>query len=121
MNFLQRFFKARAHRQDEVWQGPIAEQVSVLLIRLLPPHWNSALLILEAPEEGGGGGGGGAAHAVASPEAHRDAVVPDADLLRATRQFEIGCKERGWLWKKAYFKVDRAGENWNFDLSYLYD
>ena len=70
------------------WHQPIMERVFVELIKLLPKHWNEAVLTLTAPVTGIGHG---VAHSVTSPEGHTDPVFPTTAELPKRARASLRC------------------------------
>src|SRR5688500_1269489 len=105
--------KARA-----TWHEPIVQQILLELMKLLPPHWNEAELTLTAPIQGIGQG---VAHAVTSLEGHTDPVFPSSsELLFATRELELGSKQRDMRWKRVVIRIKRQGEAWGAVADFEY-
>jgi hypothetical protein len=101
----------------QAWQKPILQGIWTELIKLLPPHWNAATLILGAPPHGLGSG---VTHTITSPEDRVDVVLPSMMLFQFTRQLELGCKERNWLWKRVLISVTKKNGKWSVGLNYEY-
>ena len=105
-------------RQREKWHEPIVEKILLELIKLLPPHWNEADLTLTAPIQGIGQG---VAHSVMSPEGHADPVFPSSsELLFATRELELGSKQRDMRWKRVVIRMKKAGDGWGAVADFHY-
>lgn len=105
-------------KQREKWHEPIIEQILLELIKLLPSHWNEAELTLTAPIQGIGQG---VAHAVTSPEGHTDPVFPSSsELLFATRELELGSKQRDMRWKRVVIRIKKAGDAWQSVADFEY-
>jgi hypothetical protein len=102
----------------ENWHEPVVQKILLELIKLLPPHWNEAELTLTAPIQGIGQG---VAHAVTSPEGHTDPVFPSSsELLFATRELELGSKQRDMRWKRVIIRIKKGGEGWQSVIDFEY-
>ena len=101
----------------QAWQTPILQGIWVELIKLLPPQCNAATLVLSAPPHGLGSG---VTHTITSPENRTDVITPSTTLFGYTRQLELGCVERNWLWKRVLISLTKQKGNWSADLKYEY-
>lgn len=122
IGLLQRIFGRREAVKDEQWQVPIVQEICIAMIRQIPEHWNSAVLVLEPTEKGIGTG---LSHSAVTPQASKDFalrdgefVTPDMAVMAATRQLELGWVERKGTFKRAIISAIRDGEDWDIKSEY---
>jgi hypothetical protein len=115
MGLFDKLFGKREDNSDPERQTPVVQEICITLIRIIPPHWNSAALTLDAPEHGLGKG---LSHSISSPEGHKDVVMPTMEVFAATRKLELGWVERKSKFKKAIISAQRVGEDWTIKSEY---
>lgn len=126
MSLFNRIFGKPRDVVDEQWQVPVVQEICSAMIQQIPEHWHRASIVLEVPEHGIGRG---LAHSAITPEPaldmalrSTDFVTPDAAVMAATRQLELG-----WVARKATFKrviitaIEDAAGNWDIRSDYEHD
>jgi hypothetical protein len=115
MGFLDKLLGKRQNNSQPEWQAPVVQEICIMLIRIIPPHWTAVVLALDVPEHGIGKG---LTHSIRSPEGHKDVVMPTMEVFAATRKLELGWVERKSTFKRAIITAERNGEDWNIKSDY---
>jgi hypothetical protein len=125
MGFLQNLFGRRRDKLTAQWQTAAIQEICIEMIRQIPGDWESATLVLEVTERGLGGG---LAHSAITQKRGDDFklqdtefVTPNAEVMAATRKFELGWVEQKGTFKKAIITAQRDGENWEIRSDYEHD
>ena len=127
MGFLDRLFGKpnRKDVNDPEWQVPAVQAICIAMIRQIPEEWDSAYLVLEPGESGFGNGLAHSAISRKRPDgmALQDGsfVTPNADVMEATRAFELGWVQRKCVFRKAIISASREGEDWEVKSEYEHD
>ena len=105
-----------SHSQQDL--DRFAQAIGIALINILPRDWRSALLTLKTTDKGLGGG---LAHNIRSGEGRTEIIMPDDELLLATRRLELYCRDHKIDFAETAIKVWAVGDDWEVDLKFHYD
>lgn len=126
MGFFQRLFgRRRSTPPDPQWQVPVVNEIIVAMIRLVPEEWESVYLVLEVTDKGIGSG---LAHSAITRKLSKDSalrdgdfVMPDMDVMAATRKLELGWVERQSSFKRAIISAVRDEAGWAIRSEYEHE
>jgi len=127
VSLLQRIFgKQKQSAVDKQWEVSTVQEIGIAMIRQMPEHWDSAVLVLEPTEKGLGTG---LSHSAITPQrAGKDFtlqngafITPGMEVMAATRKLELGWLERKGTFKRAIISAARDGEDWIVKSEYEYD
>lgn len=119
MSFWKRLFGL----PESPWELPFIQDICIVMIRMIPSHWDSVALVLEVTPNGIGSG---LAHSAITPTPVKDFgitgpdfVMPDMSVFSATRELELAWVAHKVTFKRAIITAVRDAEgNWDVRSTY---
>ena|SRR5829696_263611 len=103
--------------QQERFYKPIAEE----LLTLTPQAWKSVRLTLTLSAGEDGPDAFGMTHEIASPDGHRDIVMPSDTLFDLTFKLFSLFRDAGTPWKQMTLDLrELLNGDWNFNCRFAY-
>ncbi len=99
-------------------QAPLDTEIVKILMRVIPPHWNYADLVITRSAKDDGLEG--LAHEIQSPEGFRDIVVPPDSMFPLTIQLADVFRRHGRPLSRVKYSIRPAGDgDWHWSADYV--